>query len=222
LPWIFVVALLDQLPTGMQILLDPLQPQGAPLWLWSFAVITFATLAYLVSLLVVSWFRARQKIQAKSLGTGGLPGIDIIEHRSIAPWRVAASVEIDGRKAGVISGRGRSRLRYQSTETTDMEFTSSHDRRLEGNTIGSVLLILIGTLFYTVGAPSRQRLQQHWSISAAGRTIGELNYRRDKLPQYRLSLTAGDEERSSDALAVALFLARPLSSGGIESHEEIH
>ena len=222
LPWVFIVAFFDQLPRGMQIFLDPLQPQGAPLWLWGFATITFATLAYLFSLLVVSWFRSRQKIQAKSLDTGGSPGIDIIEHRSIAPWRVAASVEIDGRKAGVISGRGRSKLRYQSTDLADMEFNSSHDRRLEGNAVGSVLLILIGTLLYTVGAPSRQRLQQHWSISAAGRAIGELKYQRDKLPQYRLSLIAGAEERSLDALAVSLFLARPPSSGGIESHEEIH
>lgn len=148
--------------------------------------------------------------------------ISIVEQRSTLPWKVTAVVAIDGRELGVLRGLGRSSLSFRGNDRLAVEFSSVEDRGRNRGTALSALLVVIGSLFNVIAVPARRRMQQQWFIEESGRALGWLEYQRTKPEQYRVLLEEGTEHYTLIILAVALFLARPASSGNVESHEEIH
>ena len=222
LPFAAIVAFFGNLPDFVQRLLNPLHVEASPLWAWGVVVAALASLAYLLSLLVLLWTRARVRIQAGPMTQENDVDISIVEQRSILPWKVTAVVAIDGRELGVIRGLGRSSLSFRGNDRLAVEFTSVEDRGCNRETALSALLVVIGSLFNVIAVPTRRRMQQQWSIEVSGRALGWLEYQRTKPEQYRVLLEEGTEHYTLIILAVALFLARPASSGNVESHEEIH
>jgi hypothetical protein len=148
--------------------------------------------------------------------------ISIVEQRASLPWKVTAVVAIDGREVGVIRGLSRSLLNFRGNDRLAVEFASVEDRRRNREPALSALLVFIGMLFNVIAVPARRRMLQQWSIQESERSLGWIDYRRDAPEQYRVFLEEGTEDYTFTILAVALFLARPASSGNVESHEEIH
>lgn len=222
LPFAAIVAFFGNLPDFVQRLLNPLHVEASPLWAWGVVVSALASLAYLLSLLVLLWTHARVRIQAGPMTQEDEVDISIVEQRSILPWKVTAVVAIDGRELGVIRGLGRSLLSFRGNDRLAVEFASVEDWRRDRETALSALLVLIGMLFNIIAVPTRQRMTQQWSIQESERAVGWIGYHRNAPEQYQVLLEEGTEHYTLTILAVALFLARPASSGNVESHEEIH
>lgn len=133
-----------------------------------------------------------------------------------------ADVSINGRDEGVVRGPGRSLVTFRGNEGSDISFVSVQDRQYSRETFVSALFVLIGSLSNALAVPIRRRLQQRWEIAGAGHFLGWLEYRRSMPEQYQLRLSEDAEERALEILAVAILLARPASSGTVESYEELH
>lgn len=222
LPFAMIIACFGSLPQFIQKVLNPFHPAAGPLWLWGVAMTCLAGLAYLFSIFVLLCSRSRARIQAASLSSHEPYDIVISEKRSLLPRKMKADVAINGRHEGVVRGLGRSLVTFRGNEGSDISFVSVKDRQYRCETFVSALFVLIGSLFNALAVPSRRRLKQRWEIADAGHSPGWLEYRRDMPEQYQLRLSEQAEERALEILAVVILLARPTSSGAVESHEELH
>lgn len=222
LPFAMIIACFGSLPQFIQKVLNPFHPAAGPLLLWGVAITCLAGLAYLFSLLVLLCSRSRVRIQATSLSAHESCDIVITEKRSLSPRKVKADVSMNGRHEGVVRGLGRSLVTFRGNEGSDISFVSVKDRQYSRETFVSALFVLIGSLSNALAVPTRRRLQQRWKIAGAGHFLGWLEYRRSMPEQYQLRLSEEAEERALQILAVAILLARPASSGTVESYEELH
>jgi hypothetical protein len=222
LPFAMTVACFGSLPHFIQKLLNPFHPAAGNLWLWGVAITCLAGLAYPFSLFVLLCSRSRVRIRTTSLSAHYPCDVDIKEARSLSPRKVKADVAINGRHEGVVRGLGRSLLTFRGNEGCDISFVSVKDQQCGRETVVSGLFVLIGSLFNVLAVPSRRRLQQKWAIEEAGHSLGWLEYRRSMPEQYQIRLDENGAERALEVVAVALLLARPASSGTVESYEELH